>query len=579
MSACHFGAHLLSPDSTQFRLWAPEAKSVAVAIMGGGIFPMVRDGAGFFSVTIAVGAGTHYRYRVDTDLTVPDPASQAQSGDVHGDSVVVDHSYAWQYADWQGRLWHETVVYELHPGTFGGFTGITAQLPRLAALGITAIELMPIADFPGRHNWGYDGVLPYAPDAAYGTPDELKELIDTAHGLRLQIFLDVVYNHFGPDGNYLNLYASSFFQPDTHTPWGNAIDFHKPQVRQFFFENALYWLNVYRFDGLRFDAVHTIADKSFLRELAATIRDATPPGRQIHLILENEENDSSLLRVNPHEKKFDAQWSDDWHHCAHALLTGESDGYYRDFSNPAVQLARCLAEGFAYQGEPSAYAGGRPRGNQSQHLPPTDFVICLQNHDQIGNRAMGERLSSLSDPRALRAATALLLLTPQIPMLFMGEEWGETRPFLFFTDHNEDLGKLVRDGRRREFAHFAAFNKPETLEKIPDPNAVETFAASVPVPTENAWTEFYKTCLSLRHEKIIPLIPGCRSIDARALSSSAIRASWLMNSGAILTVATNFGDREIACEPGSQEMLFATNPFVNAVLAPFTTCCWLQPHG
>jgi maltooligosyltrehalose trehalohydrolase len=579
MSACPFGAHLLSPDSTQFRLWAPEAKSVAVAITGGGIFPMVRDNAGFFSVTLPVGTGTRYRYRFDTGFMAPDPASQAQDGDVHGDSVVVGHSHAWRYPGWQGRPWHETVIYELHPGTFGGFKGITAHLPRLAALGITAIELMPVADFPGRHNWGYDGVLPYAPDAAYGTPDELKELIDTAHGLRLQVFLDVVYNHFGPDGNYLNSYAASFFQPDTHTPWGNAIDFHKPQVRNFFFENALYWLNVYRFDGLRFDAVHAIDDKSFLRELAGAIRDATSPGRQIHLILENEENDSSLLRVNPNERKLDAQWSDDWHHCVHVLLTGESEGYYSDFSNPAQKLTRCLAEGFAYQGEPSAYAGGKPRGNRSQLLPPTAFVICLQNHDQIGNRAMGERLTTLSDQRALHAAAALLLLTPQIPMLFMGEEWGETRPFLFFTDHNEDLGKLVRDGRRREFAHFVAFNKPETRSKISDPNAAETFAASVPVPTENAWTEFYKTCLKIRHEKIIPLIPGCKSMDAQALSSAAIRASWRMNNGAILTVATNFSDREIVCEPGGQETFFATNPFVNATLAPFTTCCWLQPYG
>jgi maltooligosyltrehalose trehalohydrolase len=576
MSTCHFGARLLSPDSTQFRLWAPEAKSVAVAITGGGIFSMVRDSSGFFSITLKVGAGTRYRYRINNDLTVPDPASQAQSGDVHDDSVVVDHSRVWQYPSWQGRPWHETVIYELHPGTFGGFAGITAQLSRLVALGITAIELMPISDFPGRHNWGYDGVLPYAPDTAYGTPEELKKLIDTAHGLRLQVFLDVVYNHFGPDGNYLNNYASSFFQPDTHTPWGNAINFHSPQVRKFFSENALYWLNVYRFDGLRFDAVHAIDDKNFLRELAAAIHDATPSGRQIHLILENEENDSSLLRINPDDKKFNAQWSDDWHHCVHILLTGESEGYYGDFSNPATQLSRCLAEGFAYQGEPSAYAAGRPRGNRSQHLPPTAFVICLQNHDQIGNRAMGERLSILSDPRALRAATALLLLTPQIPMLFMGEEWGETKPFLFFTDHNEDLGKLVRDGRRREFARFAAFNKPEILNKIPNPNALETFVASVPVATENAWTEFYRTCLRIRHEKLIPLIPGCKSIDARVLSRTAIRASWLMNNGAILTVATNFDDKEITCEPGDDETFFATNPFANRTLAPFSTCCWLQ---
>ncbi|HEY1856321.1 alpha-amylase family glycosyl hydrolase, partial [Acidocella sp.] len=350
--------------------------------------------------------------------------------------LVTDLNFRWRHADWRGLPWAETVIYELHVGAYGGFDGVTAQLPRLAALGVTAIELMPIADFPGRHNWGYDGVLPYAPAAAYGSPEALHTLIDTAHGLGLQVFLDVVYNHFGPDGNYLNVYAKSFFRADQQTLWGQAIDFRHPEVRDFFIGNALYWLRDYRFDGLRFDAVHAIGDSPFLLEMAETIR-AALPDRHIHLILENEDNDPDLLHVAVEEQKFDAQWSDDWHHCAHVLLTREGEGYYEDFQSPAQQMARCLAEGFAYQGDPAPHHGGEPRGRPSTHLPSTAFVICLQNHDQIGNRAFGERLRQLAHPAALRAAIALLLFTPQIPMIFMGEEFGETRPFLYFTDHHD----------------------------------------------------------------------------------------------------------------------------------------------
>jgi maltooligosyltrehalose trehalohydrolase len=568
----NFGAHPQPNGTTEFRLWAPDVDSVSLAITNGATIPMQRGANGVFAVAAKAPAGTKYRYRITPDLTVPDPASRLQSGDVHGDSVVTDPAYAWQNPNWPGRPWHETVVYEIHPGTAGGFTGITAQLPRLAALGITAVELLPIADFPGQHNWGYDGVLPYAPDTAYGTPDDLCHLIDTAHGLNVQVFLDVVYNHFGPDGNYLNAYAKSFFRADQHTPWGNAIDFRRDQVQAFFIENALYWLNDYRFDGLRFDAVHAIEDSDFLHQLAASIRAATP-GRHTHLILENENNDATLLRETPDDQKFDAQWTDDWHHCAHVLLTGESEGYYGDFQNPAAQMARCLAEGFAYQGEPSAHAEGEPRGTPSAHLPPTAFVICLQNHDQIGNRAMGDRLTTLADPQALRAAVALLLLTPQIPMIFMGEEWGAEEPFLFFTDHNAELGKLVTEGRRKEFAHFAAFTHPETREKIPDPNAQATFAASVIAPPEqpNAWTDLYKTCLDLRRAHITPFIPGCTAIAAQTIGDKAVRATWRLSNGAVLTLAANFGADAVACEPGAGMQFFGPAE----CLPGFTTSAWI----
>ncbi len=576
MSRGNFGARIVSPGLTAFRLWAPDAEDVAV-VLNGAAHAMKRDEDGVFSAVLPASPGDAYAFRIDNHLIVPDPASRAQKNDVHGESIVVDQAYSWKNREWQGRPWHESVIYELHPGAYGGFTGVAAQLPRLAALGVTAVELMPIADFPGRHNWGYDGVLIYAPDSAYGTPDELKQLIDTAHSLNLQVFLDVVYNHFGPDGNYLHTYAKSFFRDDIHTPWGSAIDFRRPQVRRFFIENALYWLHEYRFDGLRFDAVHAITDESFLTDLAVEIRRSAVDGRHIHLILENENNDASLLRTKPAEQKFDAQWTDDWHHCVHVLLTGESEGYYRDFNSPAQQLARCLSEGFAYQGEASEHAGGAGRGTPSGHLPSTGFVICLQNHDQTGNRALGERLAILAQPLALRAAIALLLLTPQIPMLFMGEEWGESRPFLYFTDHNEELGILIREGRRKEFSKFSAFNDPENRLRIPDPNAPETFYASCLTPEQNDWTEVYTECLKTRREYITARIPGCTSLGAEALSATAVRAAWRMNDGSILTLAANFGPVAVACEPGSEKPFFSSNMAKHAddVLPGFTTIAWL----
>jgi maltooligosyltrehalose trehalohydrolase len=578
MSQGNFGARLISPDLAEFRFWAPDAESVAV-ILKDGEYEMHRDEHSFFSAIVAACHGDGYMFRINNHMAVPDPASRCQREDVHSESIIVEPSYDWQHPNWCGRPWHETIIYELHLGMYGGYAAATAQLPRLAALGITAIELMPIADFPGKRNWGYDGVLIYAPDTAYGTIPELKQLIDAAHGLNLQIFLDVVYNHFGPDGNYLNGYAKSFFREDIHTPWGNAIDFRRPEVRRFFIENSLYWLSEYKFDGLRFDAVHAIRDNSFLHEMAAEIRASTPPGRHIHLILENENNDSSLLRTPRTADNFDAQWADDWHHCMHVLLTGESEGYYKDFPNPACQLARCLSEGFEYQGEGSAHAGGASRGFPSAHLPSTDFVICLQNHDQIGNRALGERLSTLANPQALRAAIALLLLTPQIPMIFTGEEWGETKPFLFFTDHNAELGTLIREGRRREFSHFTAFSDPQMREKIPDPNAVETFFASCLTPTENEWTALYKACLAVRHEHIVARIPNCKSLGASSLSNSAIRADWRMNDSTILTIAMNLGTTPIAYEAAGQYCIFTTNQDVysGTELPAFTTTAWLHP--
>lgn len=577
-----FGAAVRDGQTTRFRLWAPDLDTVGLEIEDNVPIPMHKQPDGWFEATASARPGTRYRYRLPGGLAVPDPASRLQAGDVHDPSVVVDPAaYDWRCGDWRGRKWHEAVIYELHAGAMGGFSGIRARLPALKGLGITAIELMPIADFPGQRNWGYDGVLPYAPDTAYGTPEELKALIDTAHELELMVMLDVVYNHFGPDGNYLHSYAEPFFRNDIATPWGAAIDFRQPEVREFFVHNALYWLMEYRFDGLRFDAVHAIPEPAFLDELAARIRQGVEPGRDVHLVLEHEGNKASLLGTD----QFDAQWTDDVHHCLHVMLTGEQEGYYRAFHDSARLLARCMAEGFAYQGEIPP-GSTTPRGEPSAALPTTRFVISLQNHDQIGNRAFGERLSALAPQEALTAATALVLLAPFIPMLFMGEEWDTTAPFLFFTDHAADLGAQVRAGRRREFARFAAFADPARRDAIPDPNAPATFAASVPDPAEReqephaASLRRHQELLAIRHRFIVPALAGTQSAGAEVLAEKAVIARWRLGTGALLTIAMNLGEAPVPIGPLAGTMLYGTADRLALVvdegaLPPFATVVYL----
>ena len=560
-----FGARLISADRTRFRLWAPNASEVSVEVEGKGPFTLQPKAQGWFEAEIGCGAGAHYRYRIDNDSAVPDPAADAQADDVHGASVVFDHAaYHWKHRDWKGRPWHEAVIYELHVGALGGFAGVTAQLQNLADLGVTAIELMPIAAFSGPHNWGYDGVLPYAPDSTYGTPDDLKLLVDTAHGLGLMVFLDVVYNHFGPDGNYLSVYAADFYRHDRKTPWGDAIDFRRNEVRLFFIENAIHWIRDYRFDGLRFDAVHAIGDDDFLMLLQAEIRRAAGVGRHVHLVLENEVNDAAVLRDGPDAPGYDGQWADDFHHCVHVLLTGQRDAYYEDFAEaPQKLLARCLAEGFAYQGETSPHRGG-PRGTPSAHLPTTSFVICLQNHDQIGNRAFGERLADLSHPRAMRAATALLLMTPQIPLLFMGQEWAASTPFLYFSGYTDELAEAVAQGRRDEFAKFEDFADPDKRESIPDPNDAGTFKSSIIDPTEMskadhaAWLALHRKLLALRAVEITPRIPGTKAIEGTPLGDTGVRVQWRLGDGATLAVAANLGTEPVPCSPIQGRLIFRT---------------------
>ena len=577
-----FGANLVGQGRTQFRIWAPAQPTMSVAVEGAAPRPMLRSGDGWFEVEANCEAGAHYRYILQDGTRVPDPAARAQHGDVHGASIVVDPgSYRWRHPHWRGRPWHETVLYEAHAGLLGGFAGIARELPRLAALGVTAVELMPIAEFPGSRNWGYDGALLFAPECSYGRPDDLRALIDAAHGLGLTIFLDVVYNHFGPDGNYLARYAPEMFRDDVATPWGPAFDFRRREVRRFFTENALYWLLEYRFDGLRFDAVHAIADAGWLDEMAAEVRKTIEPGRHVHLVLENDDNAAGHLVHG-----FDAQWNDDGHHVLHLLLTGESEGYYEDYvDRPAAQLARCLKEGFIYQGESSPHRGGKPRGTASAALPPTAFVLFLQNHDQIGNRAFGERLTRLAHPDALEAAVALLLLCPQIPLLFMGEEGASTTPFLYFTEHTAELAQAVRAGRRREFAKFSQFSDPKYLDKIPDPNAAETFERSKPAADSARATDrerFYRHLLALRRNEIIPRLAGARAVDARAVASAAVIASWRMGDGSLLSIAVNLGADAAEMPKPQGRLLFASNDAAARAagqgrLEPCSTVAVLEP--
>lgn len=572
-----YGAQPRGDGTTLFRLWAPDARDIELLI-GDDSYRMHQLGDGDAEAVVPVGPGTAYRYRIDGKL-VPDPASRAQQDDIDGPALVVDpDAFHWQHPQWQGRPWHEAIVCELHVGLLGGFDGVRAALPALRDAGYTAIELMPVAEFPGTRNWGYDGVLPYAPDSSYGSVDALKRLVDDAHGLGLMVLLDVVYNHFGPYGNYLASYATDFFRENSHTPWGPAIDFRRRQVRRFFVDNALMWLNEYRFDGLRLDAVHAIEPSSFLNRLADAVREQVSPHRHVHLILENEKNNARLLRDD-----YTAQWNDDAHNALHVLLTGEHEGYYADYANdPVVALQRVLSEGFAFQGQRDRR--GIRRGQPSADLPPTSFVFFLQNHDQIGNRPMGDRLAaSLSLPR-WRAAMALVALCPMIPLFFMGDEWGCDTPFLYFTSHPGELAQQVREGRRREFSHFAGFNDPQQRERIPDPNAPATFEASVPGGADSALAlatrQWFCSLLNVRKQHLIPRLDACRALACVRLGAGAVRAQWRLADSTLWTLAFNVGPQSVACQApeGAQllhfETLESTHAFAGQLPADSLIAWW-----
>jgi malto-oligosyltrehalose trehalohydrolase len=557
----------------------------------------------FELITQAAGPGTQYRFRINGAQEVPDPASRFQPNDVHGPSEVIDPgAFDWQDGDWHGRPWEEAVIYELHVGAFtqaGKFSSVRERLDHLAETGVTALELMPVADFPGKRNWGYDGVFTFAPDSVYGRPEDLKELVQAAHQRGIMVLLDVVYNHFGPEGNYLGVYAPQFFTSRHHTPWGNAINFDGAEsraVRDFFIHNALYWLNEFHFDGLRLDAVHAIIDDSkpdILTKLADTVRQAIDPGRHVHLILEHEFNHSRYLRRGERcqTQGYTAQWNDDIHHALHVLITGEKDGYYTDYGqSPLHLLGRCLAEGFAFQGEPSLFRNGQQRGEKTAGLPPGAFVSFLQNHDQVGNRAFGERIATIADPQAVRAAEALLLLAPFPPLLFMGEEFGTQTPFLFFCDFEKGLAEAVAAGRRNEFARFTQFSDPAARAGIPDPNAATTFEASQldwKLLTESKpqeWLCFYRQLLKLRCRYIVPLLSEGCAVPAHyeIRGETGLRAQWEFANRFKLTLLANLGTMQVAgfSFPEAQQIYVSDgltdNDAGRGTLPPWSVAWFLQ---
>jgi len=573
VEVARWGAHEGERGHWQFATWAPAARSLELLLEAHAL-PMQPTGDGWFQLSTAAAPGMRYRFRIDGDVALADPAARAQPEGLFGPSALLRDDFVWQHHAWRGRPWREAVIYEVHVGAAGGsYDALRAQLPHLAALGFTAIELMPLATFPGTRNWGYDGVLPFAPSAAYGTPDALKALVDAAHGLGLMVLLDVVYNHFGPDGNVLSTLAPTFFREAVHTPWGAAVDFRRPEVQAYFIDNALMWLQEYRFDGLRLDAVHAIHPPAFLDTLRQRVRDALPD-REVALILENERNEASLLA-----RGFTAQWNDDFHNALHALLTGEHEGYYRDFADaPLQRLVRVLAEGFAWQGEVNH--SGQARGEPSAGLSPRQFVVFAQNHDQIGNRAQGERLVQLAGPRRAALATALTALTPMIPLFFLGEPWGARTPFLFFTDHRAPLDAQVREGRRAEFAHFSSFRDEDRRQRIPDPNAPATFAQS-----RSAWPShedadamaglrWFAQLLSVRAD-YLTADGEVRSLGAEQVAPAALRAGWQLP-GAQWWIGFNSGDAPAAVSlPPGKEVFRLGEPLLDGRLAPDSLCAVL----
>jgi malto-oligosyltrehalose trehalohydrolase len=595
-----FGAQCCEDESVRFRLWAPAARKVELCLgdLNRSIhLPLNQQDDGWFELTTdAAKPGTQYRFRIDDNQKVPDPASRFQPRDVHGPSEVVDaNAFDWQDHDWLGRPWEEAAVYELHVGSFtsnGTFSSVIERLDYLAELGVTALELMPVSDFPGRRNWGYDGVLPFAPDGSYGRPEDLKQLVQRAHSRGMMILLDVVYNHFGPEGNCLNSYAPQFFTDRHHTPWGDGINFDgagSRSVRDFFIHNALYWLSEYHFDGLRLDAVHAIDDDSkpdILTELADTVRNSFPSERQIHLVVENDNNEGHYLErsSNCRPRTYTAQWNDDIHHALHVLVTGEREGYYSDYSErPLDQLGRCLTSGFAYQGEASGHRSGAVRGESTKGLPLSSFVSFLQNHDQIGNRAFGERITKLADARAVRAASAILLLAPSPPLLFMGEEFGADTPFLFFCDFEKDLAAAVTTGRRSEFAHFKAFSDPAKRDRIPDPNGTATFEASrlnwneIAEQPHAEWLRFYRQLLKLRSEEIVPrLVAACRTIASYELQGDqGLVARWKLADNTELVLEANLGPSELSNVTASaSHVIYASDEIVIDSSQPGTLSPW-----
>jgi malto-oligosyltrehalose trehalohydrolase len=586
-----FGATVGDDGEITFSLWAPAARRVDLRLLsragGERSLPLEpRDGGWFALSTSAARPGDRYMYVIGGQTAVPDPASRFQPADVHGPSEIVDpRAFVWRDGDWRGRPWEQEVIYELHVGAFtaaGTYAAAVEKLDHLADLGITAVELMPLADTPGARNWGYDGVYPFAPDARHGSPADLKAFIVEAHRRKLSVFLDVVYNHFGPEGNYLSLYAPGFFTDRHRTPWGAAINFDGPGstvVRRFFAHNALYWIEEFNVDGLRLDAVHAIKDAGnshILVEVADLVARADSETDR-HLVLENDDNAAWLLARDAagRPRHYAAQWNDDLHHALHVLITGETQAYYRDYAEePARHLGRALVEGFAYQGEPSPHRKGRRRGTPSAHLPSAAFVSFLQNHDQVGNRFRGERIAAIAPDLAVKAAAAIVLLSPAPPLLFMGEEWGSRQPFHFFCDFEPALAERVRTGRRAEFAEFFAAADRDPAGAPPDATDPEAFLRSVlrwddlAKPAHAERLAFYRRLLAIRRERLFPRLAGARGLEWRLLGDirRVVCARWRLGDGATWALLANLDSRPARriADHSQGEILFSTDPALGA---------------
>jgi malto-oligosyltrehalose trehalohydrolase len=561
----NWGAVVLDDGQVRFRCWAPSHERLVVRLEDTGHDEAMDPVGGWHELTTRLATpGSLYSLVLPDGRCVPDPASLRQPQGVEGPSEVVDLSaHRWK-VKWEARPWHECVLYELHVGAFtpeGTFRAAIDKLPHLAALGISAIELMPVGAFAGDRNWGYDGVFPYAPSAAYGRPEDLQALVDAAHGLGIMVILDVVYNHFGPVGASIGAVAPAFFTQRHQTPWGAGFDFAQPPVRQFFVDNALHWLGHYRCDGLRLDAVHAIADDApvhILDEIAAAVH--AHCGTR-HLILENEHNEPQRLeRQGATVRSYTAQWNDDLHHVLHVAATGEATGYYADYAGNRGMLTRAIAEGFAFQGEFMPYRGST-RGARSAHLPPAAFVSFVQNHDQIGNRALGERLTTLASPAALHGIAAVYLLMPQIPMLFMGEEWGSTRPFMFFCDFKGQLRRDIAQGRKQEFSRFPQFSDPDGASRIPDPSDRESFELakldweSLASPAHARWLAWYTDILAVRRREVIPRLPRIlHGGRVEELHSGVFAVTWTAADETLRLVA-NLADAPAEPAPETQGRL------------------------
>ncbi len=553
-----WGARKIGPDRWRIALWSPETREMGLAL-GDRSLVMESAATGWHSLEAEAAPGTTYAFLRNGEEK-PDPASRFQAGGVHARSVLVDPAEMHQRPGWEGRSWETAVLFELHVGTFteaGTLDAARHRLHVLADLGITAVELMPLGHFPGARGWGYDVVLPFAIHPAYGSPAEMARFVQTAHDVGLMVLVDAVYNHFGPDGAVLTELCPSFFDADRHTPWGAAIDFDRPEVVDYFLQNATMWLRDYGVDGLRLDAVHQIGrpeDTAFLETLARHVA-ALDLGRPVHLVTEDERNLAGYVAAGD---PIRAQWNDDYHHAIHCLLTGESQSYYAPFSvDPFGDLVTALRDGQVDQGDERPRAEAI-RGEPSGHLPPTRFVNANQTHDQIGNRAFGDRIVTLAEPGTARIAHALLLLAPFIPMLFMGEESGSRAPFRFFTDFEGDLAEAVREGRRSEFPEFAGERR-----EIPDPNARATFRESRPyrdLPEDAAdWEGLTRHCLSLRRDYVIPrLRSGWTGETVERLSDRSLWAEWRFRDGSLEAAFTLEGPPP-SLSRGAREIFYDTN--------------------